>query len=256
MFVIYDDQLFVVLECEGEMNGEILFYVVLGLGLFNGFDIFYQYNDGVWVDVQGVEGGFVMLDNLVSGFYFFWIVVFGSECIFEELVYVWECFSEGEFKLSEMVFIVIEKFCFFQEIGQVIVMVQGGNLLYCVILFGFGGFSDFYFVEIVMEGLEVYVAIFIGLGLGEYIVYWIIDDCNCSIMLGVIVNVGEYFEMVFFEQVEFCCLGFFDLEFIVIGGIFLFEYDWENGVIVLFFENVDVGDYEVKVMDSEGCYQE
>lgn len=62
--------------------------------------------------------------------------------------------------------------------------------------------------------------------------------------------------MVFSEQVESCCPGFSDLELTVTGGTPPFEYDWENGVTVPFLENVDAGDYEVKVTDSEGCYQE
>jgi hypothetical protein len=256
MFAIYDDQPFVVPECEGEMNGEILFYVALGSGPFNGFDISYQYNDGAWVDVQGAEGGLVTLDNLASGLYLFRIAVPGSECTLEELVYVWERPSEGELKLSETVPIVTEKSCPFQETGQVIVTVQGGNPPYRVTLLGPGGPSDFYFAETAMEGPEAYVATFTGLGPGGYTVYRVTDDCDRPIMPGVTANVGEYPEMVFSEQVESCCPGFSDLELTVTGGTPPFEYDWENGVTVPFLENVDAGEYEVKVTDSEGCYQE
>jgi hypothetical protein len=250
MFAIYNNQPFIVPECEGEMNGEILFYVALGSGPFNGFAISYQYNDGAWVDVQGAEGGLVTLDNLASGFYLFRIAVPGTECTLEELVYVWERPSEGELKLSETVPIVTEKSCPHQETGQVIVTVQGGNPPYRVTLLGPDGPSDFEFAETAMEGPEAYVATFTGLASGEHKVVRVKDDCNRSEPFDETANVGEYPEMIFSEQVEVCCPGLSDLELTVTGGTPPFEYDWENGVSVPFLENVDAGDYEVKVTDS------
>lgn len=94
----------------------------------------------------------------------------------------------------------------------------------------------------------------INLFVGIYIVI-VIDVNDCVDVFIVEINELEVIDFNIFVDVGNICENIIDgvVSVSVMGGMFLFFYEWSNGVIIFFIFNLLVGIYIVMVIDIVEC---
>lgn len=241
----------VIPECEDLFNGAIYLGVTGGSGSY-----LYRFIKESTGQVQEIEEVCCPeFEGLETGWYTIEMLDIKTKCSSTVRYFVEEIPSRGKFVIADY---STEKSCPFQNTGSITFFIEGGTPPYSISLQTPTGAT---LQESTGANPPLTAPLhFTDLAAGNYKTLKIVDDCGREVEQTYEIKVEEFPKMEMKANITQDCPGESSLDLVVSGGTPGYTFEWSGpGNFSSTNQNIDnlqEGNYTVKVTDSEMCYQE